>query len=393
MGTVLSRGTVKGNVMATEENQVKAPVNREKVIIKTSLVGIIGNTLLALFKFLVGVATNSIAVTLDAINNLSDALSSVITIIGTKLASRPPNKEHPLGYGRLEYMSGLVVSFIVLYAGITALIDSVKKIITPEVSTYTSLSLWILAGAIVVKFLLGYYTKKKGQEVNSDSLVASGEDSFNDGILSISVLASAIIYLIFNVNLEAYVGAIISIFIIKSGIELVLDGLNKITGERISHKLSQEVKETIQADPDVQGAYDLFLDDYGPRCFMGSVHVEVDSTMPASEIDTVSRRIQRNVYKAHGVIIATVGVYSVNKDGGEESVIRRTIRQIVLAHKEVIQFHGFYIDLEKKEISFDVIIDFAAKNREELYEQIVKEVQTAYPEYTLNVTLDLDLSD
>lgn len=181
--------------------------NREKVVIRTSVISIISNIILAGFKAFVGLLANSIAIISDAINNLSDALSSIITIVGTKLAGKSPDKKHPYGYGRIEYMTSLVVSAIVLYAGITALVESVKKIIHPEVADYSTIALIILIAGIIVKFILGIYVKKKGKDVNSDSLVASGSDAFNDAVLSISVLASTVIYMIFNVSLEAYVGA------------------------------------------------------------------------------------------------------------------------------------------------------------------------------------------
>lgn len=207
--------------------------DREKTVIKTSIISILANIVLAGFKAFVGLLANSIAIVSDAVNNLSDALSSIITIIGTKLAGKAPNKKHPYGYGRIEYMTSLIVSAIVLYAGVTALIEAIKKIIHPEVADYSMVTLVIVIAGIIVKFILGLYVKKKGKDVNSDSLVASGSDAFNDAILSISVLASAIIYLIFNISLEAYVGILLSIFIIKSGIELIKESVDNMLGIRV----------------------------------------------------------------------------------------------------------------------------------------------------------------
>ena len=152
---------------------------REKTIVKTSILGIISNIVLVTFKMIVGLLSNSIAIISDAINNLSDALSSIITIVGTKLASKAPDRNHPYGYGRIEYMTSTIVSAIVLYAGATSLIESVKKIITPEEVDYSFVTIIILVMGIIIKFVLGLYVKKKGKEVNSDSLVASGSDAFN----------------------------------------------------------------------------------------------------------------------------------------------------------------------------------------------------------------------
>lgn len=170
--------------------------NRDKVIIRTSIIGILTNILLAVFKAVIGILSNSIAVTLDAVNNLSDALSSIITVIGTKLAGKLPDRKHPLGYGRIEYISAMIVSGIVLYAGITSEVESVKKIIHPEKPDYSIISLVIIAVAIIVKIILGRYVKVKGEQVNSGSLVASGSDAMFDAILSGSVLVSAIIYML-----------------------------------------------------------------------------------------------------------------------------------------------------------------------------------------------------
>ena len=161
--------------------------NREKTVIKTSVISIISNIVLASFKAFVGFLANSIAIISDAVNNLSDALSSIITIVGTKLAGKAPDRKHPYGYGRIEYMTSFIVSAIVLYAGITAMVESIKKIIYPEIADYSIITIVILIAGIIVKFALGLYVKKKGKQVNSDSLVASGSDAFNDAILSISV--------------------------------------------------------------------------------------------------------------------------------------------------------------------------------------------------------------
>ena len=208
----------------TEQNSdiVLLSANREKAIVRTSIVGIVTNILLVAFKAFVGLVSNSIAVILDAVNNLSDALSSVVTIIGAKLGAKQPDKKHPLGYGRIEYLSSMIVAALVLYAGITSLVESAKKIIHPEAADYSTVSLIIISVAIAVKLVLGIYVKKQGRAVSSGALVASGSDALFDAILSASVLASAVIYLIWGISLEAYVGVVIAGFIIKAGIEMMI---------------------------------------------------------------------------------------------------------------------------------------------------------------------------
>ena len=179
---------------AEKPNLIQEIKNRDKIIVKTSIIGIVINIFLVIFKAIIGLFSNSIAIILDAVNNLSDVLSSVVTIVGTKLANKLPNKNHPLGYGRIEYMSAMLVSAIVLYAGITSIIASTKRIINPEPSDYSIISLIIIAIAVIVKILLGKYVKSQGKKVSSGALIASGADAMFDAILSTSVLASAIIY-------------------------------------------------------------------------------------------------------------------------------------------------------------------------------------------------------
>ncbi|MBQ9658329.1 MAG: cation transporter [Clostridia bacterium] len=366
---------------------------REKVVVKTSIISILSNIVLAGFKAAVGFLANSIAIVSDAVNNLSDALSSIITIIGTKLAGKAPDKKHPYGYGRIEYMTSLIVSAIVLYAGVTALIESIKKIIHPEDVDYSTVTLVIIIVGIIVKFILGLYVKKKGKEVNSDSLVASGSDAFNDAILSISVLASAIIYLIFNISLEAYVGVLLSIFIIKAGIELIKESVDNMLGIRIESELAKNIKKDVVKENDVRGAFDLVLNNYGPDKYLGSIHIEVPDTLSVAEVDKISRNITKNIMNKYGVILHTIGIYSVNTKDEKIIEIQKDIHNIVFSHKGILQMHGFYLDEQDKTISFDIIIDFSIKDREEVYKSIYDEIQEKYKDYKLNITLDVDISD
>lgn len=366
---------------------------REKIVVKTSIISIIANIILAIFKAIIGIIANSIAIISDAVNNLSDALSSIITIVGTKLAGKAPDKKHPYGYGRIEYMTSLIVSGIVLYAGITAFVESVKKIIHQETVHYSVITLIILIAGIIVKFILGLYVKKKGKEVKSDSLVASGSDAFNDAILSISVFLSALIYMLFNVNLEAYIGVLLSIFIIKAGIELIRESVDNMLGVRIESNLSRQIKKEIIKEKDVAGAFDLILNDYGPDKYLGSVHIEVADTLSVADVDKISRRITKKIAEKFGVMLHTIGVYSINTKDKKIIKIQKDIYDIVFSHKGILQMHGFYLDEEDKTISFDIIIDFKIKNREEEYKKIYDEVKKKYKEYSINITLDVDISD
>ena len=376
------------NKEATSETPA---MSRDKVIIRTSVIGIAANVLLAAFKAVIGLASNSIAVVLDAVNNLSDALSSIITIVGTKLAGKLPDKKHPLGYGRVEYLSAMLVSGIVLYAGITSAVESVKKIIHPEKPDYSVISLVIIAVAVLVKIVLGRYVKAQGEEVNSGSLVASGSDAMFDAILSSSVLASAIIFKVSGISLEAYVGAVISVIIIKSGVEMMMETLDQILGERAEKEITDKIIAIMKEEKDVRGAYDLVLHNYGPDKHLGSVHIELPDHMTVREVDRLTRKLEARVYRETGVIMTGVGLYSYNTGDTEAAKIQNDVQERVLAHDWAIQLHGFYVDTETKEMTFDVVMSFDIRPKEGL-QILYEEMRKAYPDYKIVIAPDVDVS-
>lgn len=373
------------------DNKSNVNLNREKVIVRTSVVGIATNILLVAFKSVVGLLSGSLAIVLDAINNLSDVLSSVITIIGTKLASRTPDKEHPLGHGRIEYISAMVVAAIVLYAGFTAFAESVKKIFNPITPDYSPATLAIVAAAVAVKIVLGLFVRSKGKKVNSNTLTASGIDALFDAVISASVLLSAVFYLMTGVCLEAYLGVVISVFVIRPGYKLMKSTLDEILGKRIDRDLLADIKQTICEDKSVFGAYDLILHCYGTDNYIGSVNVEISNVMTADQIDAMERRIADRVYKKHGVILAGIGIYSMNTADDEIKKMRTDISHIVMSHDSVLQIHGFYVDLQEKTIYFDIIIDYASKDREKMYSHIYNEINDRYPDFTLKIDVDIDI--
>ncbi len=378
--------------MENEVMPATAKQSRDTVIIRTSIVGIVTNVLLAAFKAVIGILSNSIAVTLDAVNNLSDALSSVITIVGAKLAGKLPDKKHPLGYGRIEYLSAMIVSGIILYAGITSAVESIKKIIHPDEPDYSTVSLVIITAAVVVKIILGRFVKAKGEQVRSGSLVASGSDAMFDAILSASVLASAIIFILSGLSLEAYVGAVIAVFIIKAAIEMMVETLNEILGARADKEKTDRIKGLLSEEPEVRGAYDLVMHNYGPDKDLASVHIELPDMMTAREIDKLTRRLERKVYKETGVILTGVGLYSFNTGNDEAAAIQNDVRERVLAHGWAMQMHGFYVDLEAKEMTFDVVMSFDIKPRDGL-RILYDEIKRSYPGFDIQITPDVDVSD
>ena len=367
--------------------------SREKTIVRTGIIGIVANVLLASFKALVGVAVHSTAMVLDAVNNFSDVLSSLVTIIGTKIASRKPDKKHPLGHGRVEYLAQMIIAALILYAGLTALWESVKKIITPVDPEHSAISLALISVAIVVKIFLGLYVKKQGKKAKSDLLISSGTDALFDAILSTAVLISAIILLIFKFNIEAYVSVIIAIFILKAGIEIIVEAVDDMLGHRVEVEYTKKVKESVLTFDEVFGAYDIVLHNYGPDRYLGSVHIEIDDRMTADKIDSLTRNITQKVYEDTGIILTAVGIYSNNSSNEHLMKMRKDITELVVDHKHILQLHGFYVDEEKKRITFDVVVDFDEQDREGLMKHIIGDVKNALPEYEVVVAMDSDISD
>jgi len=340
---------------------------RENIIIKTSIIGILVNILLVIFKATVGLLSNSIAIILDAVNNLSDALSSIVTIIATKIADSEPDKKHPLGHGRVEYLSAMIVAGIIFYAGITSLVESIKKIINPEKVEYSKITLLVLLVSIILKLVLGKYVKTKGENFNSPSLVASGSDAMSD----LSVLLSAILYIFTKINIEAYVGVLISIFIIKAGLEIFMDAVNEILGKRVNKDIKNKIKKTICEIENVHGVYDLILHNYGPDKYIGSVHIEIPDSMTAEQIDPLERHITDVVLAKHNVYLSGITIYSMNTKNEEIIKIHSDIMKTVMSNEGVLEFHGFYIEEKNKSIRFDV--------------------KKKYPDYTISIKVDIDI--
>ena len=365
--------------------------SRDRIIFRTSLIGVAANIFLAAIKVVIGLLSHSIAVTLDAVNNLSDAVSSLITIIGAWLARRKPDKKHPLGHGRTEYLSAIVVAALVLYAGIISLLESVKKMLRPEIPEYSSVSLLFIALAVLVKIVLGAFFKKKAKEAGSAALEASGADASFDAVLSLSVLACAILFKMTGISLEAFVGAAISVFIIRSGISMILETLDDIIGKRADPEKVLKIKQVIARETYVLGVYDLFINNYGPGLDYASVHIELPDVMTVEEVDEITRRIQRNVYTETGVILTGVGVYSYNTRSEEAARIRNKVMQIVMRHEWVLQVHAFHVDPETKQMRFDAVFSFDIDHQEG-YDVIMKEMKELYPDYEITLTTDADIA-
>ena len=368
-------------------------MERSKIIIRTGILGIVVNVILVAFKTVVGWLSGSIAIILDAVNNLSDALSSAITIIGARIAMKKPDKDHPFGHGRSEYVAASVIAVIILYAGVTALIESVKKIIHPNTPDYGASTLIIVSAAILVKIFLGRYNIVVGKKVKSETLIGSGKDAMLDAVVSFATLVAALIFIYSGVGIEAYLAAVISLLMIRTGVDLLRDTLSKILGERPDAAKAKEIKKLVIEYPDVFGVYDLVLHNYGPEFLIGSLHVEVPDDMTVAQLDRLEREISDRVYEECGVILTGISVYGRNMHDDAVADLQNEIRRLVMDHEYVLQMHGFYVNAETKDIQFDVVIDFDAPDRMAVYEGVLQDVRVHFPDYKFKITSDADVSD
>ena len=370
-----------------EENQ------RTKQIIITSNVGIVLNLLLSLSKAAIGILSNSIAIVSDAVNNLTDAFSSIITLITAYISSKPADKDHPYGHGRAEYAGSVIISMVIMYAGITTLVEAIKQIINPEVANYDTKAFAIIIISMVLKIVISVFFISTGKKVNSQNLIASGQDAGFDSIISLSTLICALVFLYFHINLEAYLAVVISFMILRSGFLLIKDTFSVIEGERIDAGLSKAIKETIKNSFDkVKGVYDLTLNNYGNEKLLGSVHVEVDYKTTADEIDDLSRDIQLKIYKEYSVILTAVGIYAINLNDRQINDMHHALLNIINGHQEIIQIHGFSVNKVEKHMHFDAVVKFGSDSNK-IKEEIISKMNAKYPEYDVNISIDTDVSD
>ena len=367
-------------------------MTREKKIVQTSLIGILGNVLLVGAKAFIGFLANSISIITDAINNLSDALSSLITIVGTKLANKKPDKKHPFGHGRVEYLTSLAIAILILFAGGTAIYQSIMTLIEGRVAEYDYVSIIIISIAIVVKVGLGLYFRLVGNKVKSEPLKASGKDALFDALLSVATIIGIVTSIVWGINVEGYIGILIGLFIIKSGIEILLDGVSMIVGERADQEYVNKIKKIVCSFEGVQGAYDLIINNYGTNKAIASVHIEVEDSLTARDIHHLTRSITEKVYMETGAVL-TVGIYAKNEGNERIKEIKSFISSLVKDNKHIKQLHGFYVDDEKKLITFDLVFDFECPKPEEVIKEITSKLKGAYPDFNYYIVQDTDFTD
>lgn len=308
----------------------------------SSITGIVLNLILAGSKYAAGVISGSISITADAINNLSDAGSSIVSFFGVKISAKPADKDHPYGHGRVEYISAFIVSFFVLFMGVELFKDSVGKIINPEPVKFNFLSLSILIFSIICKLWLGIFNKTLGKKINSAPMMAVMKDSFSDclatGVAAVSIIISAFS----DINIDGYLGVIVSVFIFVAGFGILKETLGDILGRAPEEEFVDEITEKIMSYPHICGVHDMIIHDYGPSCRFASVHAEVPSNEDIMELHDIIDSIERDIYKEYAMLTSIhMDPIVINDERINE--LRRMTEETVTSIDKRVTIHDFRV--------------------------------------------------
>lgn len=363
------------------------PESREGVVIATSAVGIFTNCILALVKIIIGAAVSSIAIISEGINNASDSANSIITIVGTKLSTKHPTKKHPFGYGRIEYLTSLVISVLILVTGIELLINSVKLIFEPTELSVSYITLAIIALSAVVKLWLGAFNIKQGKKIDSTTLIAIGKDSYGDCIVSVVTIISALVYLWFGYSIDAYAGVFTSLFVLKAGFEVLRDTVSDLLGQSGDKELADELYKMVLEEPIVLNAADMMLHNYGPDAYSGSVNVEIDHEKTIGEAYAAIHALQLKIMHEHNIIMI-FGMYAVDHDHEEIKQMRVEIASFVKSQEHVQSYHALYIDPDNKDIYCDLVVDYELQDWTKLRKDFTEYMNKLYPESRLELVIE-----
>lgn len=363
------------------------PESREGVVITISALGILINLILAVIKVIVGAAVSSIAIISEGVNNASDSATSLITIVGTKLSAKHPTEKHPFGFGRIEYLTSLLISVLILLTGFELLKSSIELIFHPEEMSVSYVTLAIVALSALVKLVLGTFTVKEGKRVDSGSLIAVGTDCRSDSLISVVTIATALIYMFFRVSLDAYAGIFMSAIVLKAGIEILKDTLSDLLGQSGDKELAQELYKIIRAEPIVLNAADMMLHNYGPDSYSGSVNVEIDHQKSVGEVYAALHALQLKIMHEKNIVMV-FGIYAVDKDHEEVRQMRKTISAFVRSQEHVTSYHALYIDPDNQDIYVDLVVDYALKDWEALRKEFTAYIAEHYPNRHLELVIE-----
>ena len=367
-------------------------LERRRIGEKASITGILCNLALFVLKLVIGSAGHSLSVVADAFNNMTDFVSSFVSLVSVQLSGKPADREHPFGHGRIEYFAAIIIAIIVLMAGMASMIESVKKILHPTLPQYDTIMLVVIVVAIVVKILLGTYVRRTGHELRSDALIASGADALFDAIVTLSTLVSAIIMLLWQMNLDGWFGVLISLVILKAGLEMLASPINELLGSHVPREFVTKLKREVMSFDQVLGIYDIIMNNYGPDTYIGSIHVNVPDTMTAREIHRLTREITLRIYEKFGAVV-TVGIYAVSRGDSTEGRLQHDVMQMAAHCAHVTQVHGYYYYEDQQLITIDVVPDDEVTDNDAFARTMSETLHSAFPHQRFSIVVDRNYSE
>ena len=370
-------------------NNLTEKYSREDLIKVAGRIGIGLNVLIAVIKLIIGTVANSISIISDAVNNLTDAMSSAVTLVGLKLSQRQPDKKHPLGYGRVEYLSAMTIAVIVSITGFQFLQTSYNRILHPESVSFSSLQLIILCVAILIKLFLSRLNLAFGKAAKSSALEASGTEAIMDVLVSTLTIVSAIIAKATGWQLDGYMGVLLSLFILYTGVNLIRNTISQIIGERPEKALVETIREDLAEFENIKGSYDFIIHNYGPVTRLGTANLEFEDKLLAADIYNEMQKAQKKMVMKHSIYF-TFGMYAINTYDSEVMEIQTKVEALLKELPYFIGLHAFYLNKEQKYMEFDVIVTFHTKDFNQTADEMVRIVTQHYPEYEVNANIDLD---
>ena len=363
------------------------PDSREGTVVTVSGLNILVNLIFAAIKVVIGLAVSSIAIVSEGVNNATDFATSLITIVGTKLSAKHPTEKHPFGFGRIEYLTSLLISVLILFTGAELMESSVKRIFEPQEMSISYVTMAIIAVSALVKLALGLYTIKEGRRVDSSSLVALGTECRSDSVVSVITLVTALVFLVFHVSLDAYAGIIMSLIVLKAGFEVLKETLSDILGQAGEKELAQELYRIIRAEPLVLNAADMMLHNYGPDAYSGSVNVEIDHSKTVGEVYAALHELQlRIMHEKH--ITMVFGIYAVDGDHAQIRQLREQVAAFVREQKHVTSYHALYIHPNGKDLYVDLVVDYDLADWEALRKEFTSYMAELYPDKHLELVIE-----
>ncbi len=365
------------------------PDSRDDVISVTSGLGIAVNLIIAAAKVVVGLLASSVAILSEGVNNAADALTSVLTLVGSKLAGKHPDEKHPFGYGRIEYLTGLVIAVLILVTGFELLTGSIRLIFEPEELSITVLSLIVVAVSAVIKFALGVYTIAMGKKTASHALEAVGIEGRNDSFISILTIVSAVIFLVFHISIDAWVGIFTSVIVIKAGVEVLRDTVSELLGRPGEKELAEKLYAEVRSTDGTLNAADMMLHNYGPDAYSGSVNVEIDHEKTVGEIYEFLHKLQLRIMREHHVVMV-FGIYAVDKDREEMKELHKKIGAFAASHEHIKSYHALYLDPDSDRIYCDLVVDYALRDWEPLKAEFRAYMKEICPDKSLELTIETE---